>query len=190
MNLQDVPQKKRLTYGRLVLIMLGLIALAIGLAYWRQSTLGPQPTFEGIPFYRLEQAEYNRTQLRSDELDQLERYTSQIQGAVLFVRTDEGNYAKLAANFNFCLIDPQNRKFWIYRGTVYDPDGAVIRRLDNACVALSERYDLDSGQAESQGAPEGSGDLFFRQEGAAVFYVRALSGAFLAAPDRKQLRPE
>jgi len=189
-NRPQRPQKKGLPYGRLVLVMLAFIALAVGLAYWRQSTLGPQPTFEQIPFYRLEQAEYAKTQLRSDELDQPERASSQIQGAVLFVRTDEGNYAKLAANFNFCLIDPQNRKFWIYKGTVYDPDGAVIRRLDNACVDLSDRFDLDSGQAVSQGAPEEAADLFFKQEGAAIFYVRALSGAFLAAPTRPQLSPE
>lgn len=182
------PTKKGLTYGRLILITIGLILLIVGYALWRQSRLGPQLGFDEIPFSLVQSAKYVETQVDSDALRRLKGITPKINGTVLFVRTNAGNYAKLAVELTRCLIDPQNLKFLIHRGVVYSPEGQVVQRLDSACVDLSARFDLDSGQVEGQGAPEGAADLFFVERGPALQLVRAMPRAFLALPSAQALR--
>ena len=184
------PTRRRgLKYGQVMLIMLALILLLVGLAYWRQSSLGPAPGFDDVPFSLMQNAIYDQTQADSVTLAQQKAVTPKSQGSLIFVKTNAGNYAKLSAEFNFCLIDPQNIKFWIHQGALYSPEGEPIRRLDNFCVDLTDRFDLDTGLAESQGAREGSADLYFENRGPALQVAYVLSGAGLALPSVGQLRP-
>lgn len=182
-------RRKGLKYGQVMLIMLALILLLVGVAYWRQSSLGPTPGFDDAPFSLMQKVLYDQTQADSVTLAQQRAVTPKSQGSLIFVKTNSGNYAKLSAEFSYCLIDPQNIKFWIHQGVLYSPEGETIRRLDNVCVDLTDRFDLDTGLAESQGAQEGSADLYFENRGPALQVTYTFSGAGLALPSVAQLRP-
>lgn len=184
------PARRRgLTYGQVMLVMLTLILLLVGLAYWRQSTLGPALGFEDVPLGLVLSATYDQSQADSVTLARQKAVTPKSQGSLILVRTNAGNYAKLSAEFNYCLIDPQNIKFWIHQGVLYSPEGETIRRLDNFCVDLTDRFDLDTGLAESQGAQKGSADLYFVYQGPALQVAYALGDARLALPSVGQLSP-
>ena len=176
------PQRRGLTYGKLMLLMLALIVLAIGAAFVRQWFTGPSIGFDDVPFVLVQQAKYNRQQLDSPTLDRFKNVTAKSTGTLLWVKTNAGNFAKLSVSFQKCLIDPQNIKFWIYQGSVYDTQGRIVQRLDNFCVDLTQEFDLDSGQSYSPGAKEGSADIAFIYQGVGLQIVRAVNGAVFKLP--------
>lgn len=189
--MNDEPQKKKgLTYGRAMLIMLALIFLAVGAAAVRQRFLGSEALgFKDVGFAVVKAADYVETQVDSPTLQRFKTATPKSLGTLLFVRTGEGNYAKLIVDFSFDLLDPQNIKFKIHQGQVLSPQGEVILDLSARALDLSLRFDLDSGQYEGQGAPIGSADLYFIQRGPGLQIVRALPPAFLALPKTSDLHP-
>ncbi len=172
-----------LTYGKLMLLMLGFIALAVGAAWVRQTFfLGPALGYDDVPLAVVRDAAYDLTQTDSAALDRLKGVTQKSTGTLLFVRTNAGNVAKLSVSFQKCLLDPQNIKFWVHRGTVYDADGRVVQTLDEHCVDLTARYDLDTG---AQGAPDELGeaaDLAFVYRSVGLQLVQAVNGAALSLP--------
>lgn len=180
-------QKKGLTYGRLVLIMLALVVLIVGYAYWRQLSRGPVIDFDHVSFSSVQEAAYFETQVDSTTLTRLKSVTPNTLGTLIFVRTNQGNFAKLAVEFAFGLIDPQNIKFKIHQGVVYSAEGQIVQQLSGQEVDLSLRFDLDSGAYEGQGAPEGSADLYFVYRGPGLQLVRALPKSFIALPSTADL---
>lgn len=170
--------------------MLALIVLAIGAAFVRQFFSGPSVGFSDVPFVLLQHAQYDQRQLDSATLNRFKSVTAQSTGTLLWVKTNAGNFAKLSVSFQKCLIDPQNIKFWIHQGTVYDADGRILRRLDNFCVDLTQKFDLDSGQSQSQGAPAGSADIAFVYQGVGLQLIQAINGAAFKLPLSEDLKLE
>jgi len=183
-------QRRELTYGRLMLILLALIVFAVGAAFVRQLFTGPTIGFDDVPFVLVQQAKYDRQQLDSPTLDRFKSVTAQSTGTLLWIKTNAGNFAKLSVSFQKCLIDPQNIKFWIHQGSVYDVQGRIVQRLDNFCVDLTQKFDLDSGQSQSQGAEEGSADVAFIYQGVGLQIAQAINGAASKLPLSEDLHVE
>lgn len=178
-----------LTYGKMVLIMLALVVLFVGAAFIRQFFVGPAIGFNDVAFAYVRDADYsqNESQLDTPTLNLSRAVTANSIGTMLFIKTNEGNFAKLNAEFNKCLIDPQNLKFWIHQGVVYNPNGQVINRLDNACIDLGQKFDLDTGQSEADGAAEGSADLTFVYRNVGLQILQAANNATMRIPSATDL---
>jgi len=184
-------KQQGLTYGKLVLIMLALVVLFVGAAFVRQFFVGPGVGFNDVPFSNVRDADFTKfeKQVDSPTLNRFRTVTTDSIGTLMFVKTNEGNFAKLNAEFNKCLIDPANLKFWIHQGTVYNPDGQVVQRLDNACVDLGQKFDLDTGLTETNGAEEGDADLTFVYRNVGLQILQTTDNVFMLLPTADQLTP-
>jgi hypothetical protein len=131
------PQRKRgLTYGRLMIVLGAAIALALVIALVQSLLLAHQLGFGEITFSMLQQASYERTELARAELDSHNGDTGKIQGTLIYIKTSEGNYAKLAVEFGYRFWSPK-LQFVIYQGVVYDDRGNKLRELFNVYIPLN-----------------------------------------------------
>lgn len=193
---QPAPQKKKgLTYGRLLIVLGAAIALA-GIAAGVQSLLiANHFSFAEISYELLGQASYDRTEITSAELVQHRGGSGKIQGTVLYVKTNEGNYAKLAVEFSHRFWSPK-LQFAIYQLEVFDKWGRPLRlrsnsdKVYNAYIQLHQRYDLDAGLTLEEGASEAGVDvdLAFVERSVADQSVLAVNGAALALPKLEELK--
>lgn len=182
-----MSRKKRLTYGRLLTVMGAAIALALIAAFVQTLLLADQLGFDEITFAMLQAATYDKAKLTRADFDKHNGDTGKIQGTVIYVKTSEGHYAKLAVKFGHRFWSPK-LQFVISQGVVYDGRGEVLRRLDNVYTLLNLRYDLDAGLTDGEGASEAGVDLAFEERGPANQTLKALNGAALALPKAEELR--
>ena len=183
----EQPRRKGLTYGRLMVVLGAAIALALVIALVRSLLLADQLSFDEITFAMLQRAGYEKTELTRANLDAHNSDTGKIQGTVIYVKTSEGNYAKVAVEFGYRFWSPK-LQFVIYQGTVYDKRGNELRKLFNVYVPLSAKYDIDAGLMDTEGASERGVDLTFDERGPAEQTLRALNGAALYLPQAEELR--
>jgi hypothetical protein len=178
-----------LTYGRLLIVMGAAIALALIVAFVQTLLLTDQFSFDEITFSMLQSAPYDKTELTRKELDQRNGDTGKIQGTVIYVKTSEGHYAKLAVEFGYRFWSPK-LQFVIYQGVVHDDRGNILRRdeLNNVYIPLNVRYDLDAGLTDADGASDAGVDLAFEERGPAEQTLRALNGAHFYLPRAEELR--
>jgi len=180
-------RKRGLTYGRLLIVMGAAIALALLVAFVQTLLLTDQFSFDEITFSMLRAAPYDKTELTRKELDQRNGDTGKIQGTVIYVKTSEGYYAKLAVEFSYRFWSPK-LQFVIYQGAVYDDRGNVLRALNNVYIPLNLRYDLDAGLTDAEGASDAGADLAFEERGPAEQMFKALNGAAFYLPRAEELR--
>ncbi len=181
------PRRKGLTYGRLLIVLEAAIALALVIALVQSLLLAHQLGFDEITFSRLQQASYESIELTRTELDAHNGDTGKIQGTVIYVKTSEGNYAKLAVEFGYRFWSPK-LQFVIYQGAVYDGRGNGLRTLFNVYIPLNVKYDVDAGLMETEGASEFGVDLAFDERGPAEQTLKALNGAVFYLPKAEELR--
>ncbi len=183
------PRKRGLTYGRLLIVMGAAIALALIVALVQLFLLANQLNFDEITLSMVRAATYDKTELTRNELDQRNGDTGKIQGTVIYVKTSEGHYAKLAVEFGYRFWSPK-LQFVIYQGVVHDDRGNVLRRdeLNNVYIPLNVRYDLDAGLTDADGASEAGVDLAFEERGPAEQTLQALNGAAFYLPKAEELR--
>ncbi len=181
------PRRKGLTYGRLLVVLGTAIALALVIALVQSLLLADQVSFDEITFAMLQRAAYDKLELTRTELDQHNRDTGKIQGTVIYVRTSEGNYAKVAVAFGYRFWSPK-LQFVIYQGTVYDRRGNELRKLFNVYIPLNVQYDLDAALMDTEGASEFGVDLAFEERGPADQTLRARNGAAFYLPTAEELR--
>jgi hypothetical protein len=130
------PQRKRgLTYGRLMIVLGAAIALALVIALVQSLLLAHQLGFGEITFSMLQRASYDTTELSRADLDSHNGDTGKIQGTLIYIKTSEGNYAKLAVEFGYRFWSPK-LQFVIYQGVVYDDRGNKLRELFNVYIPL------------------------------------------------------
>ncbi len=191
---QEAPQQKKgLTYGRLVTVMAAAIALAVIVALVQSALIADHLDFDKISYEMLALAQYNRSALTRAELEQQRGASGKIQGTVIYVKTNEGNWAKLAVEFGYRFWSPK-LQFVIYQLEVFDKGGRPLRlrsnsdRVYNAYVQLHQRYDLDAGRTLEEGASEAGVDLAFVERAVADQSVLAVNGASLALPKAAELR--
>ncbi len=182
-------RKRGLTYGRWLIVMGAAIALALIVAFVQTLLLTDQFSFDEITFSLLRAARYDKTELTRKELDQRNGDTGKIQGTVIYVKTSEGYYAKLAVEFGYRFWSPK-LQFVIYQGAVYDDRGNVLRKdeLSNTYVPLNLRYDIDAGRTDAEGASEAGVDLAFEERGPAEQVLKALNGVAFYLPQASELR--
>jgi hypothetical protein len=182
------PQRKRgLTYGRLMIVLGAAIALALVIALVQSLLLAHQLGFGEITFSMLQRASYDTTELTRAELDSHNGDTGKIQGTLIYIKTSEGNYAKLAVEFGYRFWSPK-LQFVIYQGAVYDDRGNKLRELFNVYIPLNVKYDVDAGLMDTEGASERGVDLAFDERGPADQTLRALNGARFYLPKPEELR--
>lgn len=181
------PRRKGLTYGRLMVVLGAAIALALVIALVQSLLLADHVSFDEIAFSTLQQAPYEKTELTRKELDTHNGDTGKIQGAVIYVKTSEGNYAKLAVEFGYRFWSPK-LQFVIYQGAVYDKRSNELRKLFNVYIPLNVKYDVDAGLMDTEGASERGVDLAFEERGPAEQTLRALNGAAFYLPKAEELR--
>ncbi|MCX8104118.1 MAG: hypothetical protein N3E42_06830 [Candidatus Bipolaricaulota bacterium] len=181
------PRRKGLTYGRLMVVLGAAIALALVIALVQSLLLADHLGFTEITFSMLQRSAYEKTELTRQELDQHNGDTGKIQGTVIYVKTSEGNYAKLAIEFGYRFWSPK-LQFVIYQGTVYDQRGRELRTLFNVYIPLTVRYDVDAGLMDTEGASEHGVDLAFEERGPAEQILRARNGAVFYLPKAEELR--
>lgn len=181
------PRRKGLTYGRLLIVLGAAIALALVIALVQRLLLAHQVSFDEITFATLRQAAYETTELTRAELDARNSDSGKIQGTVIYVKTSEGNYAKLAVEFGYRFWSPK-LQFVIYQGTVYDERGNELRTLFNVYIPLNVKYDVDAGLMDTEGASEFGVDLAFEERGPADQTLRARNGAAFYLPTAEELR--
>lgn len=179
--------RKGLTYGRLMVVLGAAIALALVIAWVQSLLLADHISFDEIGFSVLQRAAYDTTELTRKEFDTHNSDTGRIQGTVIYVKTSEGNYAKLAVEFGYRFWSPK-LQFVIYQGAVYDGRGNELRKLFNVYIPLNVRYDVDAGLMETEGASERGVDLGFEERGPAEQTLRALNGAAFYLPKAEELR--
>lgn len=179
--------KRGLTYGRLMIVLGAAIVLALGVALVQSLLLANQLSFNEITLSLLTSARYDSTELTRQQLDARNGDSGKIQGTVIYVKTSESNYAKLAVEFGYRFWSPK-LQFAIYQGTVYDNRGNVLRQLSNVYVPLNLQYDIDAGLTSAEGASEGGVDLAFEERGPAEQILRALNGAQFYLPKAEELR--
>ncbi|MCS7198126.1 MAG: hypothetical protein NZ930_05565 [Candidatus Bipolaricaulota bacterium] len=182
-----MERRRGLTYGRLLVVMGAAIALALVIAFVQSLLLADQLSFDEIAFSMLQGAPYDKTELTRAELDHHNGDTGKIQGTVIYVKTSEGNYAKLAVEFGYRFWSPQ-LQFVVYQGRVYDRRGKELRTLYNVYVPLSASYDVDAGLMDTEGASERGLDLAFEERGPAEQTLRARNGAAFYLPKAEELR--
>ncbi len=182
-----MERRRGLTYGRLMVVLGAAIALALVIALVQSLLLADHLSFQEIEFSALQQATYDKTELTSTELNQHNSDTGKIQGTVIYVRTSEGNYAKVAVEFGYRFWSPK-LQFVIYQGVVYDGRGRQLRTLFNVYIPLNVKYDLDAGLMETEGASEFGVDLGFEERGPAEQTLKALNGAAFYLPKAEELR--
>lgn len=181
------PRRKGLTYGRLMVVLGAAIALALAIALVQSLLLAKQVNFDEITFVMLQRASYEKPELSRTELDQRNSDTGKIQGTVIYVKTSEGNYAKVAVEFGYRFWSPK-LQFVIYQGTVYDRRGNELRKLFNVYIPLNVQYDVDAGLMDTEGASEFGVDLAFEERGPADQMLRARNGAAFYLPTSEELR--
>lgn len=181
------PRRKGLTYGRLMVVLGAAIVLALVIALTQSLLLADHLDFTEITFSMLQRSAYEKTELTRQELDQHNGDTGKIQGTVIYVRTSEGNYAKLAIEFGYRFWSPK-LQFVIYQGVVYDRRGNELRKLFNVYIPLSVKYDVDAGLMDTEGASERGVDLAFDERGPAEQTLRARNGAAFYLPKAEELR--
>lgn len=180
------PRKRGLTYGRLLIVMGAAIALALIVALVQSFLLANQLSFDEITLSMVRAATYDKTGLARKELDQRNGDTGKIQGTVIYVKTSERHYAKLAVEFGYRFWSPK-LQFVIYQGIVYDDHGNVLRKLNNVYIPLNVRYDLDAGLTDADGASEAGVDLVFEERGPAEQTLKALNEATVYLPTAEEL---
>ncbi|MCS6937343.1 MAG: hypothetical protein NZ610_07750 [Candidatus Bipolaricaulota bacterium] len=182
------PRKRGLTYGRLLTVMGAAIALAVILAAVRAVIIADHLSFAEIDFERLVAASYDRTELTRAELEKYRGASGKIQGTVIYVKTSEGHYAKLAVEFGYQFWNP-TLQFVIYQGGVFDRQGRRIGEpIYNKYMLLVQRFDIDAGRTVERGAsPEGV-DLAFVERTVADQSLIAVNGAAFALPKPEELR--
>ncbi len=181
------PRKRGLTYGRLLTVLGAAIALAVVIALVQSLVLSHQLDFGEITFSKIKSAVYDKTELTRQELDARNGDTGKIQGTVIYVKTSEGNYAKLAVEFGYRFWSPK-LQFVIYQGVVYDDRGNELRKFFNVYIPLNVRYDTDAGLMDTEGASERGVDLAFEERGPAEQTLKALNGAAFYLPKAEELR--
>lgn len=182
------PQRKRgLTYGRLLVVLGAAIALALIVALVQSLLLAYQKSFDEITFAMLQRADYDKSELTRAELDRHNSDTGKIQGTVIYVKTSEGNYAKLAVEFGYRFWSPK-LQFVIYQGVVYDERGNKLRELFNVYIPLNVKYDVDAGLMDTEGASALGVDLVFAERGPAEQTLKAHNGALFYLPKAEELR--
>lgn len=182
------PRKRGLTYGRLLTVMGAAIALAVILASVRAVLIADHLSFDDITFEMLTAAPYDRTELTRAELEQHRGASGKIQGTVLYVKTNESNYAKLAVAFGYQFWNP-TLQFVIYQGQVFDPQGRRIGDpIYNKYMLLVQRFDLDAGRTVERGASPAGVDLAFVERTVADQSVIAVNRAAFALPKADELR--
>jgi hypothetical protein len=188
---QQRPRKRGLTYGRLLIVMGAAIALALIVAFVQTLFLSNQLGFDEITFAMLRAATYDKAELTRRELDTRNGDTGKIQGTVIYIKTSEGHYAKLAVEFGYRFWSPK-LQFVVYQGVVYDDRGNVLRKrkdeLYNLYIPLNLRYDLDATLTNEEGASEAGVDLGFEERGPAEQILKALNGAAFYLPQASELR--
>lgn len=178
--------KKGLTFGRLLIVMGAAIALALLAAFISSLRTADQLGFKEIDFARLKTANYNKSELTRAELKELDKASGRILGALIFVKTNEQRFAKLAVDFSIRFFETQ-LKFVIYQGVVYNPNGEIHRRIFNEYISLNLGYDLDEGRAvEATSAP--FVDLAFEAKGLGDQTVVAINGTAFAIPSVDALK--
>lgn len=181
------PRRTGLTYGRLLVVLGAAIALALVIALVQSLLLADHVSFSEIAATALQRAAYEKTELTRAELDQRNGDTGKISGTVIYVKTSEGNYAKLAVEFGYRFWSPK-LQFVIYQGAVYDARGRALRQLFNVYIPLNVKYDVDAGLMDTEGASERGVDLAFDERGPAEQTLRALNGAAFYLPKAEELR--
>lgn len=186
---QNTPQKKKgLTYGRLMTVMAAAIALAVLAALVQSALIADHLGFNELSYELLALAQYNRSALTRAELEKHRGASGKIQGTVIYVRTSEGNWAKLAVEFSHRFWSPK-LQFAIYQGEVFDQQGRPLRKpFYNIYIQLYQRYDLDAGRTLEEGASEAGVDLAFVERAVADQSVLAVNGAAFALPKAEDLR--
>ncbi|GBC76092.1 hypothetical protein HRbin07_00288 [bacterium HR07] len=183
----ESPRRRGLTYGRLMVVLGAAIALALIIALVQSLLLANQLSFGEISFAALQRASYQKTELTRQELDARNGDTGKIQGTVIYVKTSEGNYAKLAVEFGYRFWSPK-LQFVIYQGAVYDGRGNELRTLFNVYIPLNVKYDVDAGLMDTEGASERGVDVGFEERGPAEQTLKALNGALFYLPKAEELR--
>jgi hypothetical protein len=181
-------KKKGLTYGRLMLLMLALILLAVGAAWFRQLSLGPSVGFDDVSLDAMLNADYSVSEVNSTLINQRKNITPKDNGALIFIRTSAGNFAKLSVAIEPCLLNSPNQ-FRIYQGVVFTPAGEVVNNYNLKCVDLKQKFDLDSGLTDSEGATESMIDLEFVSQGPGFSVIKSLPNTSIALPSKEEILP-
>jgi len=167
------------------MVMGAAIALALLAAFISSLRTADQLGFNEIDFERVKIADYTKSELSRRELKELDKVSGKILGAVIFVKTNEGRFAKLAVDFSIKFYETQ-LKFVIFQGIVYNAKGEIYRKIFNESVSLNMGYDLDEGRAEEAAAE--SVDLAFAAKGLGDQTVVARNGATFAIPSADALK--
>jgi hypothetical protein len=182
------PRKRGLTYGRLLTVMGAAIALAITLALVQSVLIADHLGFDEIGYEMLAAASYDRSELTRAELEQHRGASGKIQGTVIYVKTSEGNWAKLAVEFSHRFWSPK-LQFVIYQGQVFDSQGRRIGDpIYNQYIQLPQRFDIDAALTLERGASPAGVDLAFVERAVADQSLMAVNGAAFALPRAQELR--